>query len=160
MSIYGYLGTMPVGELLQWVAFTKKTGTVQVSTDAGRQSIAFSKGELVYTASSEPSLSLGRMLLDAGLISEQAHTEARYFREKYCIGIGKSLLDMNQIRREDLLNCMEKKAERQLHDLLSCDDGFFQFDPGLPPLEFFPLHADVTHAVLRITQRMDELGPM
>ena len=160
MSIYGYLGTMPIGELLQWVAFTKKTGTVQVSTDAGRQSIAFADGEMIYTATSEPTLSLGRMLLDAGLISEEAHREARYFREKYCIGIGKALLDLNQIRREDLLSCMERKAERQLHDLLFCEDGFFQFDPGLPPLEFFPLHADLTHAVLRVTQKMDETATM
>jgi len=155
--MYGYLRTMPVPELLQWIGHCRKTGSLRVSTEDGTESLAFRDGELMYSASTDPGATLGRTLIDAGLLTEDLHAMAWGLRERFEIGVGKALLDLNLVRRDDLLESLQRKAERQLQRLFLAPDGFFRFDGSLPCLDLLPIGEDVTRTVLRVTQGIDEL---
>jgi len=158
MPMEGNLRTMPVPELLTWISQYRKTGMLEIRTHRSVERLAFEDGTLTYSSSSDQTKTLGRLLIEKGIVTEEMHEKARGLREKN-VAVAKALIELEMLSEEDLVRFMRKKAERELFDLFECADGEFRFDElEMPQLQLLPLRVDVSSLLLRLTQRMDEKG--
>jgi uncharacterized protein DUF4388 len=158
MPIEGDLRTMPVPELLMWISQHQKTGTLEIRSGRRVERLAFEDGVLTYSSSSDRTRTLGRLLIDRGVLTEAMHRKARKMREKN-IGVAKALAELDLVSEEDVIRYLRKKAESELFDLFNCTDGEFAFDElEMPQLQLLPLRIDVANLLLRLMQRMDEKG--
>ena len=159
MPIQGSLSTMPVPELLMWVSQYQKTGTLEIRTIEGTATMAFDNGALIFSSSSNPQSTLGRMLMDKGVVTEEMHSRARHLRTTKSVAVAKAFLDLEMLSEKELLRYLRKKAEKELFDLCDSIEGDFTFTERLlPNLDLLPLRVDVSRMLLRVTQDRDEKG--
>ncbi len=159
MSVHGSLRTMPLPELLMWVSQYQKTGTLELKTSDFDGRIAFDKGFLIFSSSSDLHKTFGRLLINRGLLSEEQHAQARRVREEQRIALAKVLRDLHLLPEEDIIRLLRKKAESEIFELFRKDDGEFRFlDGEVPDIDLLPMRVDVAKAMMRITQQIDENG--
>jgi hypothetical protein len=159
MPLRGTLSTMSVPELLMWISQHQKTGTLEIRTGELTQKLAFENGILTFSSSSNRSHTLGRILIERGVVTEAMHKQARDLRKRNSIAVAKALCELQVLTEEDVIRFLRKKAEKELFDLFNCHDGEFSFDEReMPDLDLLPLRVDVSKMLLRITQQMDEKG--
>lgn len=150
---------MPVPELLMWISQYQKTGTLEIRTSRAIETMAFDKGELVFSSSSNPDATLGRILIENGVVTEDMHSRARDLRKTKSIAVAKALLDLKFLTEEQLLRYLRKKAEKELFELCDSVEGEFRFmEHDLPKLDLLPLRVDVSRMLLRVTQDRHEKG--
>jgi uncharacterized protein DUF4388 len=159
MPIHGTLSTMPVPELLMWISQCQKTGTLTIRTSPILETMAFDKGALVFSSSSNPDLTLGRILLRSGVVTEEMVEQVGTLLQTKSVPVAKALLDLNFLTEDQLLRFLRKKAEKELFELFDAQEGEFTFvDRELPELDPIPLRVDVSNMLLRVTQHRDEKG--
>ncbi len=159
MPVQGNLAAMPVTELLMWISQFQKTGTLEVRTPSATTTMAFEKGALIFSSSSNRESTLGRLLLKYGVVTEEMHKKARELRKTKSVAVAKALLDLDMLSEKQLLRFLRKKAEKELFDLFERSDGEFTFTENhLPDLELLPLRVDVSKMLLRVSQDRDEKG--
>ncbi len=159
MPVQGNLAAMPIPEVLMWISQFQKTGTLEVRTKQGVETMAFECGFLIFSSSSNPEGTLGRLLLKYGVVNEDMHKKARELRKTKAIAVAKALLELEMLTEEQLLRFLRKKAEKELFDLFELSDGDFTFNESLlPALDLLPLRVDVSKMLLRVTQDRDEKG--
>ncbi|HLJ73304.1 MAG TPA: DUF4388 domain-containing protein [Thermoanaerobaculia bacterium] len=159
MPIQGDLKAMPVVELLMWISQFQKTGTLEIRTPSSIETMAFDNGALVFSSSSNPERTLGKLLIKYGVVTEENHKRARELRKTKSIAVAKALLELDIVTEAQLVRFMRKKAERELYDLFDLQEGQFTFtERDLPSLDLLPLRVDVSKMLLRVTQDKDEKG--
>ena len=151
---------MAVPDLLTWISQSQKTGTLEIRTSQSTETMAFENGALVFSSSSNPQATLGRLLIKSGLVTEEMHEQARELRQTKSVAVAKALLELNLLTEEQLLRFLRKKAERELFHVFDLVEGAFTFtDLDLPKnIDLLPLRIDVSHMLLRVTQHLDEKG--
>lgn len=150
---------MPVAELLMWISQTQKTGTLLIHTPRSTETMSFDGGVLVFSSSSNPERTLGRLLIQHGIVSEENHTRARELRKTRSMAVAKALLELQIVTEPQLIRFLRKKAERELYDMFDLQDGEFTFtERVMPTLDLLPLRVDVSRMLLRVTQDKDEKG--
>jgi hypothetical protein len=158
MAICGFLKTMPVAELFQWIGQCRKTGTLRISLPDGEHTIAFDNGVLIFCASTNPEKTLGRILIGQGRLTIEGHEMALRVRDESPIGIGKILTDLHMVRVDDLRLAINRKAEELIIELLPAEEGAFRFNPEVPRLDLVPVEVDLTRAILAATHKLDRVG--
>ena len=159
MPMQGTLSTMSVPELLMWISQYQKTGTLEIMTKLGVETMAFENGVLIFSSSTNPSATLGRLLVDIGVVTEEMHSRAGDMRKAKSIAVAKAFVEMKILTEEELVRYLRKKAEKQLFDLCESSDGEFVFrERDLPKLDLLPMRVDVSRMLLRVTQDRDEKG--
>ena len=71
MGIEGNLSTMELAELLQWLAQSRKTGSLVVDNGQVEKRIFFQDGIIIGSASTDPREYLGHFLVSHGFLSEE-----------------------------------------------------------------------------------------
>jgi hypothetical protein len=159
MPIQGDLRAMSVTELLMWISQFQKTGTLEIRTSDWTETMAFEQGSLVFSSSSNPERTLGRLLIKYGVVTEENHKRARELRKTKSIAVAKALLELDIVTEAQLIRFLRKKAERELYDIFDIQDGTFTFtETDMPSLDLLPLRVDVAKMLLRVTQDKDEKG--
>jgi len=159
MPMQGDLQTMPVVELLMWISQFQKTGTLEIRTQASTETMAFDAGALVFSSSSNPERTLGRLLIKYGIVSEENHKRARELRKTKSVAVAKALLELDIVTEAQLVRFMRKKAERELYDIFDLTEGEFTFtERDMPALDLLPIRVDVSKMLLRVSQDKDEKG--
>ncbi|HUJ15975.1 MAG TPA: DUF4388 domain-containing protein [Thermoanaerobaculia bacterium] len=159
MPMQGDLKTMAVVELLMWISQFQKTGTLEIRTPSSTETMAFEDGALVFSSSSNPERTLGKLLIKYGVVTEENHKRARELRKTRSIAVAKALLELDIVTEAQLVRFMRKKAERELYDLFDLQEGEFTFtERDLPTLDLLPIRVDVSKMLLRVTQDKDEKG--
>jgi hypothetical protein len=159
MPIQGDLRAMSVPELLMWISQFQKTGTLEIRTGEWSETMAFESGALIFSSSSNPDRTLGRMLMKYGIVTEEMHRRARELRETKSVAVAKALVELQILTERQLVRFLRKKAEKELFDLFDIEEGEFTFSVNeLPTLDLLPMRVDVSKMLLRITQDKDEKG--
>ncbi|HVR42906.1 MAG TPA: DUF4388 domain-containing protein [Thermoanaerobaculia bacterium] len=159
MPIQGNLLTMAVPEILMWISQFQKTGTLEIRIGETTSRLAFDHGALIFSSSSDHRSTLGRLLIEKGVVTEEMHARARQLREEKSSGVAKALRDLKILSEEQVVTFLRKKAEKELFELFEAKEGEFTFDEKeLPALDLLPLRVDVSRLLLRVTQQMDEKG--
>jgi len=155
MSLTGNLETMGLPEVLQWIATSRKTGTLYLRRAATEKRIVFQHGTVYSSWSNHPRESLGQFLIRDRFVTEEQLFRALQRQEKNGKMLGGILMEEGLLSAEDLRQALTTKAEETVYDLFLWPDGSFEFRDGdLPNL----LHVDlpVTHVILEGIRRVDE----
>jgi hypothetical protein len=157
MSLQGSLSTMPLPDLLQWIAAVRKTGTLELVRGKGSKRILFREGRVAACASDEPADRLGHFLVSRGRITVAALRDALARQESSGKHLGALLVESGLLTEEDLARHLEAKAEDTLISVFDWHDASFTWHEGaLPEGYVLPLNLRVEELLLRGAKRHDE----
>ncbi len=159
-GIQGNLETMPLSDVLQWLAQGNKTGILQIRAGRGiTKKVYFSRGRVLSTASSDSREYLGQFLISRGLLTEEQLNMAMETQLQTGIKLGKIIVTVGIMDEEDLKAMLRLKAEESLYDLFLWDEGQFKF-AEMPSIgeDLIPIELDVTSLVMEGIRRKDEWG--
>lgn len=155
----GTLATMPLADLLQWLAQGGKTGTLHLERGMVEKQIFFDKGRLISASSNIPRETLGQILLQHGRIGERELREALAEQQRSGQPLGRVLVEQGHLGQEELTRVLQMQAEEAIFDLFQWDEGSFRFDDGLlPSRPLIPIGLDVTGLAMEGVRRRDELA--
>ena len=157
MSISGNLRTMPFPDLLQWVAHSRKTGTLAVEGKPYNKKIYFRDGLVVAASSEDPKEFLGYFLVGWGFLGEEELQELLDMQDQYGTLLGELLVIVGRVSREDLIHILQVKTEETIYELFLWEEGDFRFlENILPAKKFQPLNIAVDMLILEGVRRKDE----
>ncbi|MFQ5671024.1 MAG: DUF4388 domain-containing protein [Acidobacteriota bacterium] len=158
VSLTGTLSTMSLPDVLQWLATSTKTGTLQLTNGKFQKTIFFEKGVIISSSSNDPREYLGQFLLSRGKITEELLRKAMESQRATGVMLGKILVMVNALTEKELLDMLRVKAEESLFDLFLWAGGSFEFsDKALDSKMPFPLALKVEDVLLEGLRRYDEL---
>lgn len=157
MSLRGDLRTMPLPDVLQWVATGRKTGTLHVDRRSIQKRILLREGNVHSSWSNDPRESLGQFLIRLRLITEEQLFRALLAQEEKGRLLGSILVGDGILREEELKRALKAKAEETIFDLFLWPSGQFEFREGEFP-EDIPIafETPVTPVILEGIRRVDE----
>ncbi|MBI2213316.1 MAG: DUF4388 domain-containing protein [Acidobacteria bacterium] len=157
MGISGNLRTMSPGDLLQWLNFAQKTGTLVLTAGGVEKKIFFREGRVISSASTDPREYLGQFLMSHGYITEEQLTQAMKEQARSKRLLGRILVDLGVVPEKELGRLMREKAEESIYEIFLWKEAEFHFiDNELPNMEMVPLQVDVTGIIMEGARRIDE----
>ena len=158
MSFEGTLGTIPLTDLLQWVALSRRSGCLRLERERKKARIYFRDGRIVASSSDDPPTLLGQVLLFRGDITEEALRLAMEAQAE----TGQSLTDilpaMDAATPEQLDAAVASKTEETLLSLFEWGgEAAFTFEPDEPPdPKAARISVDIADLALRGMKRLDD----
>jgi hypothetical protein len=157
MSLRGDLRTMPLPDVLQWVATGHKTGTLHVERRSVQKRIILRDGNIFSSWSNDPRESLGQFLIRLRLVTEEQLFRALLAQEEKGRLLGSILVADGVLGEDDLKRALKAKAEETVFDLFVWPSGQFEFREGeLPEDILITFESPVTPVILEGIRRVDE----
>jgi hypothetical protein len=158
MAILGSLRTMGIADIMQWLAHSRKTGTLLLSYRSIRKQLVVQNGRLTSTWSNDPRESLGQYLIRERLITEESLFKALLQQEQIGMPLGGILVEMNHLSEDELRRTLKLKAEESIYDLFMWRDGEFEFrEETITEGPILHVDIEVNHVLLEGARRVDEL---
>ncbi|MBE9487259.1 MAG: DUF4388 domain-containing protein [Chloroflexi bacterium] len=134
MGLEGYLEDLGIGDILQIVSLSKKSGTLSLNKLRESGSITFVDGQVVRATSSSSPETLGQLLNKAKLVTEEQIAEAlaRQQQLKMHQPLGRILSETCQIKPEVIEAVVREHVEKVVFSFLSWTSGAFVFQLGEP----------------------------
>jgi hypothetical protein len=157
MSLSGNLRTMPLSDILQWLAGGRKTGALHIDHLSIRKRILLREGLISSSWSNDPRESLGQFLIRLGFVTEEQLFRALLTQEEKGRLIGAILIDEGILTEEQLRTALKEKAEETIFDLFLWPEGHFEFREGeVPPELYITAETPVTPVIMEGIRRVDE----
>jgi hypothetical protein len=157
MSLKGKSATMPLDELLKFIAGRKSTGTLELVRGNAWRRLYFEKGKIISSGSSDASEYLGNFLVSEKKITEDQLSEALEVQKKTKVMLGKILVMIGAVKEEELLIMLETKCKESVFMMFLWDDADFEFfDNQLPAVRLIPTSMDVEPLVAEGLKRREE----
>ncbi len=158
MSLTGNLKTVSFPDILQLLATGKKTGILQVSTQARQKEIAFKDGSIIHASSINSSEDLlGNLLLKRGKISKADLQKAIALHKETGRRLGTTLVDMNLFEKDEVIECLQMQIEEIVYNLFSWEEGEFKFIENVAPKKAaFQVELSTMNVIMEGTRRIDE----
>jgi hypothetical protein len=134
-GLAGDLGTMPIPDLLLYLANKTLTGTLVCERGTVKKSIIVKAGDVTNAASSDPREHLGQFLINFGHITEDQLTKAFHTQAETKIFLGRILVMIGAVNEETLKSVLTIKARETTLGLCRWKDGSFRFARGVLPAE-------------------------
>jgi hypothetical protein len=153
MALQGDVSTVPVRELLGWLARRRASGTLSLGRGMLAWRFHLRQGRVELASSAARESMLGRLLVERGLIDEAqlaaALERGRHSRAR----LGKTLARAGLVSAEDLAGVLAEKVEGLLEEALSWTEGRFFFDDERLPRKrpAVPTAVDLAAFVGRVT---------
>ncbi|HEY5973226.1 MAG TPA: response regulator [Geobacteraceae bacterium] len=130
MSLVGNLEDLGLGEILQIVSLSHKSGILTLQS-AGRQGIiVFRKGQVIRATTNQGRRFLGELLVEQGMLDETRMQQAlllqqeRGFRDR----IGTILTQNFNISAEQIEAVARRHVEQVVYSLFTWQEGSFEFE--------------------------------
>jgi hypothetical protein len=157
MGLTGDLRTMPLPDVLQWIATGRKSGTLYVDRGSVQKKLILRDGNVHTSWSNDPRESLGQHLIRLRLVTEEQLFHALLAQETQGRLLGEILVEQRLISEDDLRRALAAKAEETLYDLFLWPAGQFEFKEGeLPDRVLITIDTPVTPVILEGIRRVDE----
>lgn len=147
MSLVGNLEDLGLGEILQIVSLSRKSGVLELVSGARVGRIVFHDGQVTRAVSSVFPENLGDLLLRGKLIDFAMLKNALVRQQELADGrrLGDLLADEFGVSREAIEKAVREQIERVVYSFFGWDEGTFSFElgepeeiagPGFNPLQF------------------------
>ena len=157
MTIAGNLRTMNLGDIVQWLAASAKTGTLVVDGPDFTKKLFFRRGDVVAVTSDNPREYLGHYLVGWGLCTRDDIEEMIQVQMDESKMLGELLVQRALVSPEDLKAAVTMKTRETLYDLLLWDSGDFRFiETELPDRSFHEIPLGVTSFLFEGYRQRDE----
>ena len=131
MSLVGRLEDLALPDIFQIISLSKKTGTLIVRSRKGTGMVVFKNGQVIQAANDGVRDSLGNILVSQGMLNEAALSQALAQQKKFPDKpLGMILVEMGSVPAQTLETVIRKQIEEIIYDLLSWEEGFFNFELG------------------------------
>ena len=128
MNLEGSLEAFSLPDIFQLLSFTKKTGALHISRPTGRGVVYFTTGAVTGGTSDTSRQSLGRRLVGAGLVDDDALGSAvEAVRAAPGTGLAQALRDSGALDEGVLHEHVVEQATDAVFDLLRWTQGEFAF---------------------------------
>jgi len=133
MAMQGDVRTVPVRELLAWLARRRATGILSLSRGMVVWRFQLRAGRVEMATSTERERMLGRMLVERGLIDERQLEAALKRGQPAGARLGRTLTRAGLVSPAALTEVLAHKMEGLLVDAMTWTDGRFFFDDEARP---------------------------
>jgi len=152
MSLAGKLEELGLGEILQIVSLSRKTGVLSLSSKGRDGSVFFRNGQVIRAVSSAYQQSLGDVLIQKGVIDLAMLRKSLAFQQEhgFCERLGVILVKNFGISQEVIEVVVREQIENVVYSLFSWAEGTFTFqvqssieivdDIKMDPLQFILDH--------------------
>jgi CheY-like chemotaxis protein len=129
MSLVGNLEDLGLGEILQIVSLSRKTGILTLSSKEREGSVVFRQGQVVRATSSTFQQSLGEVLIQKGLIDLAILRKALAFQQEegFRERLGVILIKNFGISYEVVEEVVREQIENVVFTLFAWSEGTFEF---------------------------------
>ena len=129
MSLVGRLEDLSLGEILQIVSLSKRSGLLRLESPGGKASLYIRTGKVIYASSSDEADGVWGILVDNGLIEKD---QLGSLREKLDMsGSPKAfrelLVETTGISHEQIQTVLKKRIEELTYALFIWEEGTFSF---------------------------------
>lgn len=157
MSLKGNTQTMPMPDLLRFLAMRSSTGTLELTRGNDWKRLYLEKGKIISCGSSDPREFLGHFLIAENKITEEQLNQAMEVQKKTKVMLGKILVMIGAISEEDLLMLLERKSRESVFSMFVWDQANFEFfENQLPAVRLVPLSLEIESVVQEGLRRMEE----
>ena len=147
MSLVGNLEDLGLGEILQIVSLSRKSGVLQLTSRDREGRVIFHDGQVIRASATTHPENLGDLVLRAGMADMETLKKALVIQHESDDDrrIGDILVSDFGVDREDIEKAVRVQVEKVVYSFFSWDEGSFSFelgDPGelaatnLNPLQF------------------------
>lgn len=129
MSLVGTLEELGLGEILQIVNLSRKTGVLSLSSRDRNGSVFFRHGQVIRATSSTYKQSLGEVLIQKGVIDLHVLRKALALQHEYdfCESLGAILVKNFGVSQEIIEEVVREQIENVVFSLFSWTEATFNF---------------------------------
>jgi len=133
MSLEGHLSDLSLPDILQIVHLSKKSGVLNLESPAGKGSVVFHDGKILY-ASMQGKERLGERLIREGVLREgDLETVLRIQKDRKVYEPLGAILTENKLIEQDALEAyIQSQIKEVIYEMLSWEEGDFRFEPEQP----------------------------
>jgi hypothetical protein len=148
---------MELPEVLQWVAYSQKTGILYLERRSIQKRIFFRQGTIYTSWSNDPRESLCQFLMRERRLTEEELYEALLRQEDEGQPLGAILVRDGIVAEAELKRILRAKAEETIYDLFLWPDGSFEFKhEPVPDSVGVLMELRVQEVILEGARRLDE----
>lgn len=161
MSLVGSLEDLGLGDILQIVTLSRKSGVLLLRSEAGEGRVIFDEGRVIGAVMKDGPTTLREMLAATGRLAngefdaamEEVHTRGRSVEAAVCERAGMSADELDTLRRES--------AESAVMVMFAWPSGDFSFDVGetgadLDPALLVSTGIDAQYLAMEVARQSDE----
>jgi len=158
MPVVGDIQTMPLVELLQWVASNRKSGLLELERNTIRKQISFQDGRVAGCFDDDPSMRLGQFLISRGLISDKNLAFAMRRQRASGKRMPEILVGMHLLTDEEITEQVKAKALETIYGVFEWSDAIFRFEQN-NAIDCYEIAVDLSieRILLEGATREDEL---
>jgi hypothetical protein len=148
---------MSFGELLGWISMAGRTGTLVVREGKAEKLFTFEKKRLIAATSNLEWERLGSILVRKRLADPPRLKEALASSGKRGVRLGKALVDLGVLSKEELYYLLILQADTVVFDMFFWETGRFVFYSEIKAFEHLhDLPFTLDYLLLEGARRMDE----
>jgi hypothetical protein len=159
MALQGDLRDFSITEIVQLIGQQFKTGVLNVQHGRKKVEISFVDGMIVHVFSSYRARKdlLGEILVKAQVITQGQLDQALEVQEETLQYLGEILIDLQWLKREEVLRVIQNQIYETIYDLFRWGEGHFRFDLRLvEKYRRIPLALSPENALLNVLRMLDE----
>jgi hypothetical protein len=123
---------MPLGELVDFLARRRVTGSLTCERGTVRKTVFLREGAAVGAASTDPREFLGQLLINFGHLDEEQLAKAFRTQQETRVRLGKVLAMVGLVSPETVREVLSIKIRETLLDVFRWDSGIFRVDEEPP----------------------------
>jgi DNA-binding NarL/FixJ family response regulator len=134
MSLVGNLEDLGLGEILQIVSLSRKSGVLELNSHDRSGKVIFRAGQVIRATATTFPENLGDLLLRSGMIDIDTLKQALVVQQEKSDGrrIGDILCDEFGIDRDAIDKLVREQIERVVYSFFGWNEGAFAFELGEP----------------------------
>jgi len=132
-GLAGDFETMPLNDLIVYLANRLATGVLSLERDGVRKQVHLEQGRIINASSNLPREFLGQFLINMGHITEEQFNNAWQSQQTTKIFLGRLLVMIGLVKEDVVATALATKFRETVHEACEWISGAFSFSPGLPP---------------------------
>ena len=134
MSLVGNLEDLGLGEILQIVSLSRKSGVLQLNSLDRDGRVIFHDGQVIRASASTFPENIGDLVIGAGMVDLETLKKALVIQHESDDGrrIGDVLVSDFGVDREAIETVVREQVEKIVYSFFSWDEGAFSFELGDP----------------------------
>ena len=159
MAIQGTLKTMSLTDLLQFLAASRKSGTLKFDRGKITKQVYFKNGLIAGSKSNDPREYLGQVLLHYGKVDDAQLKAAREVQRISGAKLGEVLVQQGFLTEEEVLGILKTRTLDAIYDLFMWNEGDFEFyDEDPLPDDLLLIEVEPTNVIMEGIYRIDEFA--
>ncbi|PTL75903.1 DUF4388 domain-containing protein [Vitiosangium sp. GDMCC 1.1324] len=132
-GLSGDFSTMPLKDLVAYLGSRRASGTLRVMRAGVRKLILLRNGQVLSASSNQPREFLGQFLINMGHLNEEQFSTAYATQRETRVPLGKILVMAGLVSEQTVRGTLNLKFRETLLDMFRWEDGEFSFDAGAVP---------------------------